>query len=76
MSQYSENGKEYLDVANKMYETMASSEFLAPVGENEGFILEHSTGSFPHDSEIDVPLVYADYYFLECIIRKQNLEKQ
>ncbi len=76
LSEYSENGEEYLNVANLMLENLSSEKFLAPVGENKGFLLEHSTGSFPHDSEIDVPLVYADYYFLECLIRKRNLEKK
>lgn len=32
-------------------------------------ILDHSVGSKPHDSEIDVPLVYADYYYVEALIR-------
>ena len=35
----------------------------------------HSVGSIPHGSSIDVPLNYADYYFLEALIRKQNIEK-
>ena len=35
----------------------------------------HSVGSIPHGSCIDVPLNYADYYFLEALIRKGNLEK-
>lgn len=35
----------------------------------------HSVGSIPHGQEIDVPLNYADYYFLECLLRKSRLEK-
>ena len=34
----------------------------------------HSTGSIPHGQEVDVPLNYADYYFLEALVRKGNLE--
>jgi hypothetical protein len=36
---------------------------------NQYFILDHSVGSFPHNGEIDVPLAYADYYFLEALDR-------
>jgi hypothetical protein len=45
------------------------------VGVNKGFLLYHSTGHLPNNSEIDVPIVYADYYFLESIIKKKNMEK-
>ena len=44
-------------------------------GTNGYFILEHSVGSIPHKQEVDVPLNYADYYFLEALIRKRDLEK-
>lgn len=40
--------------------------------ENVGFILKHSTGHLPGGSEIDVPLVYADYYYLEALMRKRK----
>jgi hypothetical protein len=42
-------------------------------GTNGGFILKHSTGHKPRDSEVDVPLNYADYYFLEALLRARNL---
>ncbi len=41
---------------------------------NAGFILKHSVGSLPHNSEIDVPLIYADYYFLEALLRYKKLK--
>jgi len=75
LSGYSEKGKEYAEVADRLLATMCSPEFLAGVGENQGFLLKHSTGHKPNGSEIDVPLVYADYYFLESIIRKRNMDK-
>jgi len=59
----------YFQVAEKLLATLSSPKFLADVGQNEGFLIMHATGSKPHDSEIDVPLVYADYYFLEALIR-------
>ena len=35
----------------------------------------HSTGSLPHASEIDTPLNYADYYFLEALVRYKRAFK-
>jgi len=75
LSAYSENGKEYNEVADRLFDTLSSPEFLANVGENGGFLLKHSTGHLPGGSEIDVPLVYADYYYLESLIKKKNMEK-
>ncbi len=74
LSQYSTQKETYINVADKILATLSSPEFLAPVGENKGFLLMHSTGSKPHNSEIDVPIIYADYYYLEAIIRKQNIK--
>lgn len=72
---FSNNSEEYFTVAEKLLKTLSSSEFLAPVGENGGFLLTHSTGSKPFNSEIDVPLVYADYYFLEALIHYRKMSK-
>ncbi|WP_282037218.1 glycoside hydrolase family 88 protein [Saccharicrinis aurantiacus] len=74
LSEYTDE-KEYLVIANKIFETLKSPEFLADPATNNGFLLKHSTGSMPHSSEIDVPLIYADYYFLEMMLRKTNLMK-
>ena len=50
-------------------------EYTAPAGENGGFILRHSTGAYPFSSEVDVPLTYADYYYLEALTRiKRRLQ--
>ena len=38
-------------------------------GENGGFLLKHGVGHKPIGSEIDVPLDYGDYYFLEALLR-------
>jgi hypothetical protein len=75
LSTYSNNGNAYKEVAGRLFGTLSSPEFLATVQENQGFLLKHSTGHLPGGSEIDVPLVYADYYFLESIIKKKNMEK-
>lgn len=76
LSTYSkEKGKEYFDNAEQMLKSLSSDEYLAKPGTNSGFILKHSVGSYPHNSEIDVPLIYADYYFLEALLRYKALKK-
>ena len=65
----------YKEKADKMIESLSSPAYRAEPGTNGGFILMHSVGSIPHGSSIDVPLNYADYYFLEALIRKGNIEK-
>ena len=72
LSEYSDHGKIYLNAANKIYSTLLSADFLVDPENNHGFLLKHSTGSKPHNSEVDVPLVYADYYFIEMMLRKEN----
>jgi hypothetical protein len=56
-------------VAEKQLRTLASPAYTAPVGENGNFILMHSVGHLPGDSEVDVPLTYADYYYVEALMR-------
>jgi Glycosyl Hydrolase Family 88 len=70
-----ERGKYYKGWAEKIMQSLASPAFRARLGENGNFILMHSVGSIPHGNEIDVPLNYADYYFLEALKRKRDLEK-
>ena len=49
--------------------TLASDTYLAREGTNGGFLLKHSVGNMNGPSEVDVPLTYADYYFLEALLR-------
>lgn len=49
-----------------------SKGYHSPEKENGGFILIHSTGHKPAKSEIDVPLTYADYYYLEALLRSKR----
>ena len=67
-------GKNYKELADKILKNLSGPDYKAKVGENGNFILMHSVGSIPHGSSIDVPLNYADYYFLEALIRKRNIE--
>jgi uncharacterized protein YyaL (SSP411 family) len=68
-----EKGNEYLQVAETQLRSLASPAYRAKQGENGNFVLMHSVGSKPDDSEVDVPLTYADYYFIEALMRYRKL---
>ena len=68
------DGQKYLDYAEKILKNLSSDAYLAKVGDNQGFILMHSVGSLPNGSEIDTPLNYADYYYLEALKRFMDLK--
>jgi uncharacterized protein YyaL (SSP411 family) len=70
-----EQSAAFLNLARRQLTSLSSPAYLAKPGENGGFILLHSVGHLPKNSEVDVPLNYADYYFLEALIRYQNLSK-
>lgn len=72
LSEFSEDGERYYSAAVKTLNSLMSAKYLAKKGTNGNFILKHSVGSIPHGAEIDVPLVYADYYLLEAMIRYRN----
>lgn len=55
-------------ITQNLYETYRSE-----IGKNQGFILLHSTGNYPAGDEIDVPIGYADYYYIEALIRRSRL---
>ncbi|MBR4850685.1 MAG: glycoside hydrolase family 88 protein [Tidjanibacter sp.] len=68
-----ERSEAYLAVAERQLRTLASDEYLAQPGTNNNFILRHGVGHKPSGGEVDAPLTYADYYFLEALIRWQAL---
>ncbi len=61
------------ELAIKQIRTLASPEYLAGKGTNGGFLLKHSVGNMNKNSEVDVPLSYADYYFLEALLRLKKM---
>ena len=65
--------KSYLEVAETQIRTLSSPEYFAEEGTNANFILKHSVGSLPDKSEVDVPLTYADYYYIEALMRYRAL---
>ncbi|MBC9794654.1 glycoside hydrolase family 88 protein [Sinomicrobium weinanense] len=68
------NAQTHQDFANLIMESLRSPAYFAKVGTNADFLLMHSVGSKPHDVEVDVPLNYADYYFLEALLRKKDID--
>jgi len=67
--------KGYKKWADKIMASLASPKYRSEIGDNGNFLLKHCVGSIPHGSEIDVPLSYADYYFLEALKRKRDIER-
>ncbi len=64
---------EYISVAEQQIRSLSSDKYLAKKGENAGFILKHSVGYMAKNSEVDVPLTYADYYYVEALMRYRQL---
>ena len=71
LSTFSEKGSFYRAEADRILKNIWSG-YRSGAGENHGFILGHSVGNLPSESEVDVPLNYADYYFLEALIRREK----
>lgn len=72
LADYIPDGEKYAKAAEHILKSLSSPEYLAETGTNCNFILKHCVGSIPHGNEIDVPLVYADYYYLEALLRYMN----
>ena len=68
-----ELGRQYKAYADKIVNSLIDH-YQAPVGSNQGFLLLHSTGHKPGNSEIDVPINYADYFYMEALLRKALLD--
>ncbi|WP_286841528.1 MULTISPECIES: glycoside hydrolase family 88 protein [Sphingobacterium] len=75
LSQYTKGSEavNYFNKAEIILKNLSKAPYLAPYGQNGGYILRHSVGALPLNSEIDVPLTYADYYYVEALVRYQRL---
>ena len=67
--------KTYVASAEKMLWSLSNAPYKAAYGKNGGFLIKHCVGHIPQNTEVDVPLTYADYYFLEAMKRYQELKK-
>ncbi|MCT1524891.1 glycoside hydrolase family 88 protein [Sphingobacterium hotanense] len=76
LSQYVEKTKsaEYLSAAETMIKSLSTPTYSAAAGQNGGFILKHGVGNLTKDREVDAPLSYADYYYIEAMSRYKKLK--
>ena len=68
------DSKHYFNSAVKTLKSLSSDRYLAKPGHNGDFALMHATGNFMGGSELDNTLIYADYYFIEALMRYLKLE--
>ncbi|GAB3315219.1 glycoside hydrolase family 88 protein [Larkinella ripae] len=73
LSTYGPANARYRAQADQVMASLAKT-YASPVGKNRGFLLLHSTGA--KTFERDVPLVYADYYYLEALLRAKKLREK
>ena len=71
----SKAASQYLALAQQQLTSLSSPNYTAKVGENGNFILMHSVGNMPANSEVNVPINYADYYYLEALLRYRRLKE-
>lgn len=69
------DGAAYFNYAEDILKSLSSDAYLAKAGDNHFFLLKHSVGAFLYNSEIDTPLNYADYYYLEAMKRYAEIKK-
>jgi hypothetical protein len=67
-----ESSDRYRGYAEKILSVLSSPAYAAQQHTNGGFLLEHSAGNLPSMTEIDVPLTYADYYYVEALTRYKD----
>lgn len=60
--------RRYKEAAIRILESLSKAPYTTAGTKNPAFI-QQCVGSKPHKSEIDVSLVYADYYYLEALLR-------
>ncbi|WP_242203532.1 glycoside hydrolase family 88 protein [Aestuariivivens insulae] len=73
LSTFEDSNRTYFNHAEKILKNLSDDLYLAKPYQNGFFILKHSVGNLPNYSEIDTPINYADYYYLEALIRYANI---
>jgi chondroitin AC lyase len=68
-----DEGAKYYKAGETILKSLSGPKYLASPGTNNNFLLMHGVGSFPHNDEMDSPLIYGDYYFLEALLRYKKL---
>jgi hypothetical protein len=62
----------YRKAADTMVHSLETS-YQPDLRTHQGFLLLHSTGNYPSKDEVDVPINYADYYYLEALLRRESM---
>lgn len=65
--------KRYKDAAIEMLTSLSSDSYQS--GESKPSFLLHSVGHWPNHSEIDASIIYADYYYIEALLRLKRLQE-
>jgi hypothetical protein len=65
--------QDYLTAAETMLRSLSGDVYKAKEGANGGFLIQHGVGHMPNKTEIDVPLAYGDYYYVEALKRYKEL---
>lgn len=75
LSSYVSPGRKerYLAHVYKILNALTTPVYKAKLGDNGGLLFYHSVAHLPHDAEVDVGIIYADYYWLETMIRLRRL---
>ncbi|TGD81861.1 glycoside hydrolase family 88 protein [Hymenobacter wooponensis] len=68
------DAKRYRQAAEQMLVSLSSPSYRAAVGENNNFLIKHCVAHKPAKTEVDAPLTYADYYYLEALLRYNRLK--
>ncbi len=65
-----ENADKYIKHADKILESLATDKYQCQV---PPFFLKHSVGSIPGKFEMDSPIIYADYFYVEALLRRNKI---
>ena len=68
-----EKAPKYKEAAVKMLKSLSSDKYRS--GKSKPSFLLHSTGHWPAGSEIDASIIYADYYYIEALLRLKRLNE-
>ena len=70
----SDNKNKYINFADRILHSLNSVKYRSKIGTNGGFLLMHSTGNKPKETEVDSSINYTDYYYLEALKRQKEIK--
>lgn len=65
----------HMNFADKIMESLGAGPYILKQDSEAPFILAKSVGNWPKKDEMNLPISYADYYFLEALLRKKGAKK-